>query len=83
MHEGSRAFCAAATSYAFFCCALKCATIGSEHRSNHSRVSGGKQMLKPLIYAAIAIGFVIQTANVPPVNAETKAASHVVAINQR
>ena len=40
-------------------------------------------MLKPLIYAAIVAVFVMQTANVPPVNANTNASSHVVVINQR
>ena len=39
-------------------------------------------MLKPLIYAAIAAVFVLQTANVPSVSAKINTTSHVVAINQ-
>lgn len=39
-------------------------------------------MLKPLIYAAIVALFVVQTANVPLVNATNQAGHHVVAINQ-
>lgn len=40
-------------------------------------------MMKPLIYAAIAAAFAIQTANVPSVSAKATVHSHVVALNQR
>ncbi|HEY9164104.1 MAG TPA: hypothetical protein VIN57_05805 [Magnetovibrio sp.] len=39
------------------------------------------KLLKPLIYAAIVAVFVIQTANVPSVNAKPQS-SHVASINQ-